>query len=118
MAPPLNPPPTASAITTASISSVNPTHHHHISSSISTTTTTESANRARQYSHLHAQLAQLNAQFGDLENLIRMTAVQAENMRQMGGYVGGLFVAASKVLGEEAVEKTDSANSTTAARNN
>ncbi|KAK3071618.1 hypothetical protein LTR53_008296 [Teratosphaeriaceae sp. CCFEE 6253] len=33
----------------------------------------------------------------DLENLLRMTAVQAEGMRGLGG-----FMAASKVLGEEA----------------
>lgn len=40
----------------------------------------------------------------DLENLLRMTAVQAEGMRGLGGYAGGMFMAASKVLGEEAVK--------------
>ncbi|KAL9092806.1 MAG: hypothetical protein Q9165_004224 [Trypethelium subeluteriae] len=39
----------------------------------------------------------------DLENLLRMTAVQAESVRGLGGYAGGMFMAASKVLGEETV---------------
>lgn len=34
-----------------------------------------------------------------------MTAVQAEDMRFLGGYVGGLFMGAAKVLGEEGVVK-------------
>ncbi|OCK84728.1 hypothetical protein K432DRAFT_378279 [Lepidopterella palustris CBS 459.81] len=59
--------------------------------------------KPRQLSHLHAQLAQLTANVSDLENLLRMTAVQAESMRGLGGYVGGMFMAASKVLGEETV---------------
>ncbi|KAK3690589.1 hypothetical protein LTR37_019085 [Vermiconidia calcicola] len=62
-----------------------------------------SAPKARQLSHLHAQLAQLTAHMSDLENLLRMTAVQAEGMRGLGGYAGGMFMAASKVLGEETV---------------
>lgn len=46
----------------------------------------------------------------DMENLLRMTAVQAEGMRGLGGYAGGMFMAASKVLGEEAVNgATDAA---------
>ncbi|KAF2218655.1 DASH complex subunit Hsk3 like-domain-containing protein [Elsinoe ampelina] len=60
-----------------------------------------SATKQRQLSHLHAQLAQLTAHMSDLENLLRMTAVQAESMRGLGGYTGGMFMAASKVLGEE-----------------
>jgi len=32
-----------------------------------------------------------------------MTAVQAEYVRGLGGWWGGLFMAASKVLGEEVV---------------
>ena len=47
-------------------------------------------NRARQYAHLHAQLAQLNAQLADTQNLVRMTAVQAEYVRGLGGWMGGL----------------------------
>lgn len=52
-----------------------------------------STNKARQLSHLHAQLAQLTAHMSDLENLLRMTAVQAEGMRGLGGYAGGMYVA-------------------------
>ena len=51
-----------------------------------------SASKARQLSHLHAQLAQLTAHMSDLENLLRMTAVQAESMRGLGGYAGGMYV--------------------------
>jgi len=57
--------------------------------------------KARQLSHLHAQLAQLTAHVSDLENLLRMTAVQAESMRGLGGYAGAMFVASAKILGEE-----------------
>ena len=49
-----------------------------------------SHNKARQLSHLHAQLAQLTAHVSDLENLLRMTAVQAESMRGLGGYAGAM----------------------------
>ncbi|KAH7064898.1 DASH complex subunit Hsk3 like-domain-containing protein [Macrophomina phaseolina] len=65
--------------------------------------TAPSSQKARQLSHLHSQLAQLTANMADLENLLRMTAVQAESMRGLGGYCGGMFMAASKVLGEETV---------------
>lgn len=51
-----------------------------------------SASKSRQLSHLHAQLAQLTAHMSDLENLLRMTAVQEESMRGLGGYVGGMYV--------------------------
>lgn len=64
-----------------------------------------SATKTRQYAHLHSQLAQLNAHLADTDNLIRMTAVQAEDMRFLGGYVGGLFMGSAKVLGEEGVKK-------------
>jgi hypothetical protein len=54
-------------------------------------------------SHLHSQLAQLSANLADLENLLRMTSVQAESIKGLGAFHGGLFMAASKVLGEETV---------------
>ena len=41
-------------------------------------------------SHLHSQLAQLSANLADLENLLRMTSVQAECVRGLGGWHGGL----------------------------
>ncbi|KAF2668941.1 hypothetical protein BT63DRAFT_454923 [Microthyrium microscopicum] len=57
--------------------------------------------KPRQLSHLHSQLAQLTAHISDLENLLKVTSVQAESMRGLGGYSGAMFMAASKVLGEE-----------------
>ncbi|KAK0729803.1 DASH complex subunit Hsk3 like-domain-containing protein [Lasiosphaeris hirsuta] len=64
-----------------------------------------SAVKARQLTQLHSQLAQLSANLADTENLLRMTSVQAECMRGLGSWHGGLFMAASKVLGEESVQK-------------
>ncbi|RDA83104.1 hypothetical protein CP532_4434 [Ophiocordyceps camponoti-leonardi (nom. inval.)] len=59
----------------------------------------------RQLTHLHSQLAQLSANLADTENLLRMTSVQAEAMRGLGSWHAGLFMAASKVLGEESVRE-------------
>ncbi|KAK4187304.1 hypothetical protein QBC35DRAFT_499010 [Podospora australis] len=61
--------------------------------------------KARQLSQLHSQLAQLSANLADTENLLRMTSVQAESMRGLGSWHAGLFMAASKVLGEESVQQ-------------
>ncbi|EHY57004.1 hypothetical protein HRR83_001930 [Exophiala dermatitidis] len=74
------------------------------SSVTSTNATSTSTNKTRQYAHLHAQLAQLNAHLADTENLVRMTAVQAQDMRFLGGYIGALFMGSAKVLGEESVQ--------------
>ncbi|KAH7361280.1 DASH complex subunit Hsk3 like-domain-containing protein [Pyrenochaeta sp. MPI-SDFR-AT-0127] len=60
--------------------------------------------KPRQLSHLQAQLAQLTANMADLESLMRMTAGQAQDIRGLGGYSGAMFMAASKVLGEETVK--------------
>nr|6CFZ_G Chain G, Hsk3 [Thermochaetoides thermophila] len=57
--------------------------------------------KARQLAHLHSQLTQLSHNLATTENLMRMTAVQAEAMRGLGSWHAGLFMAASKVLGEE-----------------
>lgn len=46
--------------------------------------------KARQLSHLQAQLALLTAHTADLENLLRMTSVQAESIRGLGGYAGAM----------------------------
>ncbi len=51
--------------------------------------TAHSQSRARQYAHLQAQLAQLNAHLADMENLLHMTAVQAEYVKGLGGWWGG-----------------------------
>ncbi|RMZ78970.1 hypothetical protein DV737_g3655, partial [Chaetothyriales sp. CBS 132003] len=53
-------------------------------------------------SKYHA-LAQLNAHLADTENIMRMTAEQADQMRFLGAYVGALFMGSAKVLGEESV---------------
>ncbi|KAK0655989.1 DASH complex subunit Hsk3 like-domain-containing protein [Cercophora newfieldiana] len=67
--------------------------------------TSGSAVKARQLTQLHSQLAQLSSNLADTENLLRMTSVQAECMRGLGSWHGGLFMAASKVLGEESVQQ-------------
>ncbi|ROV95390.1 hypothetical protein VSDG_06045 [Cytospora chrysosperma] len=67
--------------------------------------TSGSALKQRQLTQLHSQLAQLSANLSDTENLLRMTSVQAECMRGLGSWHGGLFMAASKVLGEESVRE-------------
>ena len=64
-----------------------------------------SSSKSRQYAHLHSQLAQLNAHLADTENLVRMTAVQAQDIRFLGGYVGALFMGSAKVLGEESLRQ-------------
>ena len=65
-------------------------HHTRTTSRASVAPNTAPPNKSRQLSHLHAQLAQLTANMSDLENLLRMTAVQAESMRGLGGYAGGM----------------------------
>ncbi|RAH42657.1 DASH complex subunit HSK3 family protein [Aspergillus brunneoviolaceus CBS 621.78] len=80
-------------------------------SSSSSSTTSMSMAKTRQYANLHAQLAQLNSHLRDTENLVRMTAVQAEDMRFLGGYVGALFMGSAKVLGEEGIIKTEGGGS-------
>ncbi|KAB8336983.1 hypothetical protein FH972_021287 [Carpinus fangiana] len=92
-----NPPPRPSSA--ALRASILPTTHR---SRPSTTTSAASA-KNRHLSHLHSQLAQLSANLADLENLVRVTAIQADSIRGLGGWCGGLFMAASKVLGEETV---------------
>ena len=87
----------ASASTTSSNANVT-------SSSLSFST-----NKTRQYAHLNSQLAQLNAHLADTENLVRMTAVQAQDIRFLGGYMGALFMGSAKVLGEESLGASASA---------
>jgi hypothetical protein len=49
---------------------------------------------------LHAQLAELSSNLADTENLLRMTSVQAESMRGLGSWHGGLYVSRSTFLFE------------------
>jgi hypothetical protein len=73
--------------TTASSSSNNNNNNNNNNMRLSTT---PSSIKPRQLSHLHSQLAQLQAHLSDLESLLRMTAVQAEHVRSLGGIHGGL----------------------------
>ncbi|KAL4923567.1 DASH complex subunit HSK3 family protein [Aspergillus undulatus] len=57
--------------------------------------------KTRQYAQLQSQLAQLNANLANTEEIMQMTAHQAKDMRFLGGYVGALFMGSAKVLGEE-----------------
>ncbi|KAH8197257.1 hypothetical protein TruAng_008579 [Truncatella angustata] len=50
-------------------------------------------------------LEHLSSNLSDTDNLLRMTAVQAEAMRGLGAWHGGMFMAASRVLGEESVKE-------------
>ncbi|KAK9464823.1 DASH complex subunit Hsk3 like-domain-containing protein [Lipomyces arxii] len=59
--------------------------------------------KPRQMSHLHSQLAQLQANLSDLESLVQVTAVQAEYMKRLGGLQGSLFMAAGRVFERDAV---------------
>ncbi|PSR93841.1 DASH complex subunit Hsk3 like-domain-containing protein [Coniella lustricola] len=67
--------------------------------------TAGNAVKQRQLIQLHSQLVQLSSNLADTENLLRMTSVQAECMRGLGSWHGGLFMAASKVLGEDSVRE-------------
>lgn len=53
--------------------------------------------KSRQLSHLNAQLARLQANMSDLDNLLRVTAVQAEYIRKLGILHGSLYVLQSFV---------------------
>jgi len=46
--------------------------------------------KPRQLSQLQAQLAQLTANMADMENLLQITAAQAESMRGLAGYAGAM----------------------------
>ncbi|KAK9365270.1 DASH complex subunit Hsk3 like-domain-containing protein [Lipomyces kononenkoae] len=59
--------------------------------------------KPRQLSHLHSQLAQLQANLSDLESLLRVTAVQAEYIKRLGGLQGALFLAAGRVFERDAL---------------
>lgn len=77
-----------------------------------------SQHKSRQLAHLHSQLAQLQAHLSDLDNHIRVTSIQAEAIRRLGGLQAGLLyndlhyllidsVAASQVLGEESANRSN-----------
>jgi hypothetical protein len=51
-----------------------------------------SSAKARQLQHLASQLAQLQTNLADLEDISRVTAVQAENIKTLGSLNASLFV--------------------------
>ncbi|KAK9477833.1 DASH complex subunit Hsk3 like-domain-containing protein [Lipomyces japonicus] len=73
-----------------------------------TTSTEQSTVKPRQMSHLHSQLAQLQANLSDLESLLRVTAVQAEYIKRLGGLQGSLFMAAGRVFERDALDEKNS----------
>ncbi|CDO54260.1 hypothetical protein DV113_002306 [Geotrichum candidum] len=75
----------------------------HISKSSRRGTIAPSTLKSRQLAHLNAQLAQLQAGMSDLDNLLRVTAKQAEYIRKLGILHGSLFMAGHKVFEEEAM---------------
>ncbi|KAL4936734.1 DASH complex subunit Hsk3 like-domain-containing protein [Aspergillus oleicola] len=66
-----------------------------------------SSTKTRQYAQLQSQLAQLNVNLSNTEEIVQMTAHQAKDMRFLGGYVGALFMGSAKVLGEEGVKGSE-----------
>ena len=58
--------------------------HNRPSSSRLSTATTPAHVKSRQFSHLNSQLAQLQAHLADLDNHVRITAIQAEAMKRLG----------------------------------
>lgn len=63
-----------------------------VSSANNVSLPTAAAVKNRHLAQLHSQLAQLSANLADLDNIIRMTAHQAQAMRDLGAWSGGLYV--------------------------
>ncbi|KAL4977891.1 DASH complex subunit Hsk3 like-domain-containing protein [Aspergillus desertorum] len=84
-------------------------HSAHHSMAPSGSPSTMSAAKSRQYAQLESKLAELNANLAATKSLLEITAVQARDMRFLGGYVGALFMGAANVLGEEGVRKAGQA---------
>lgn len=59
--------------------------------------------KQKQMAQLNTQLAQLRHNLSNTEQLMTVTAVQAEHMRVLGSWHSGMFMSASKILGEESV---------------
>ncbi|RPB27585.1 hypothetical protein L211DRAFT_865733 [Terfezia boudieri ATCC MYA-4762] len=72
--------------------SSGPYGKHRLSTAPPSTTASASSNKHRQLSHLNSQLTQLHAHLSDLEDLVRMTAVQAEHIRALGGIHGAFLL--------------------------
>lgn len=55
--------------------------------------TAPSSIQTRQLSHLNSQLSQLQENLSDLENQIRVTAIQADSIKRLGALQASLFMA-------------------------
>ncbi|CAK7204431.1 hypothetical protein SEUCBS139899_007188 [Sporothrix eucalyptigena] len=71
-----------------------------------TATASGPAVKARQLAHLQSQLSMLSGHLADTDSLVRVTAAQAAYLRELGSWHAGLFMAASKVLGEDGAKET------------
>ncbi|KAH3678409.1 hypothetical protein WICMUC_001426 [Wickerhamomyces mucosus] len=69
-------------------------------STITKSTATTSL-KQRQLSHLHSQLAQLEANLSDFDNLIKITAFQANYIKQLGINHASLFMSSHKVFEDD-----------------
>src|SRR5579862_5395252 len=67
-----------------------PAHNRPSSSRLSTATTPAHV-KSRQFSHLNSQLAQLQAHLADLDNHVRITAIQAEAMKKLGAQHASMY---------------------------
>jgi len=66
--------------------------HNRPSSSRLSTATTPAHVKSRQFSHLNSQLAQLQAHLADLDNHVRITAIQAEAMKRLGAQHASMYL--------------------------
>ena len=72
--------------------------HNRPSSSRLSTATTPAHVKSRQFSHLNSQLAQLQAHLADLDNHVRITAIQAEAIKRLGAQHASMYVLLSSLL--------------------
>ena len=70
--------------------------HNRPSSSRLSTATTPAHVKSRQFSHLNSQLAQLQAHLADLDNHVRITAIQADAMKKLGAQHASMYIIASE----------------------
>src|SRR5271169_4256514 len=75
--------------------------HNRSSSSRLSTATTPAHVKSRQFSHLNSQLAQLQAHLADLDNHVRITAIQAEAMKRLGAQHASMYPPNSKRLSDD-----------------
>ncbi|KAI5963308.1 uncharacterized protein KGF55_003100 [Candida pseudojiufengensis] len=75
------------------------TNHPHSHSSSTTTSTSAITNR--QLSHLNSQIAQLQANLSDFNDLLTTSCDQYKNIEMLGKIHASIFMASRKVFEEE-----------------